>query len=480
MINFKALFRKKAFIVGVAIYITFILMSMLPYIAESHMRSRQNMDDTYDYHLIFETDGKNSHYDVTRVNANQNGEIILTYTTASHTLEVNTKNLEKVTIDCESIYYDESMKVFKRDPSSDTNYYKSFFTDHAMHFTVNVVTDHPLKELRFKYAPEPEEVWVDDSIVVEEWWEAKINYEYVSTDIVLTQVPMGSTNVELYFKDRPLPEATFSTDDKNTYIKNGILYGSRLKVISFDARASNDDIDGGTITDYSWDFGDGGQGMGPTPTYRYTRNGVYLITLTVTDDIGQEGEYSQSITIEDVDAAEKKDDEGMFGLGKVGSFDVFILLLLIILIIIILIGAVIARRRSKAAAEEVVEEEVAVAEEEEEAEEVDEEADVYECPECGDKISADDTSCPSCGVEFADDEEGTEVFECPECGANITSDDTACPSCGVEFEEDEEEEGEEEEGGEEEEEEEFECPDCGGSISADDTKCPECGAEFED
>ena len=48
------------------------------------------------------------------------------------------------------------------------------------------------------------------------------------------------------------------------------------------------DLRGGTITytTYAWTFGDGGTGTGPTPSHTYADEGVYDVTLTVTDSTG--------------------------------------------------------------------------------------------------------------------------------------------------------------------------------------------------
>ena len=48
----------------------------------------------------------------------------------------------------------------------------------------------------------------------------------------------------------------------------------------FNGSASTDDIG---ITDYSWNFGDGGVGSGVSPSHEYQAPGVYNVTLTVTD-----------------------------------------------------------------------------------------------------------------------------------------------------------------------------------------------------
>jgi PKD repeat protein len=54
--------------------------------------------------------------------------------------------------------------------------------------------------------------------------------------------------------------------------------------IHFDASASYDPD--GTVVAYSWDFGDGSTATGITVDHAYDNNGVYTVTLTVTDDDG--------------------------------------------------------------------------------------------------------------------------------------------------------------------------------------------------
>jgi len=56
------------------------------------------------------------------------------------------------------------------------------------------------------------------------------------------------------------------------------------EVISFNASDSYD-LDG-SIASYFWDFGDGTNTTGVTANHTYIDNGVYIVTLTVTDDRG--------------------------------------------------------------------------------------------------------------------------------------------------------------------------------------------------
>lgn len=56
-------------------------------------------------------------------------------------------------------------------------------------------------------------------------------------------------------------------------------------VVPFDGRASADP-DGNTPLTYAWNFGDGTTGTGATPSHTYAADGVYDVTLVVTDALG--------------------------------------------------------------------------------------------------------------------------------------------------------------------------------------------------
>ena len=65
------------------------------------------------------------------------------------------------------------------------------------------------------------------------------------------------------------------------------------------------------------------------------------------------------------------------------------------------------------------------------------EIEYFECPQCGTSVETTASSCPKCGVLFA--EEGTEMFQCPACNTLVNIDAKTCPGCGAVFIEPEEE-----------------------------------------
>ncbi|WP_455391825.1 PKD domain-containing protein, partial [[Eubacterium] cellulosolvens] len=233
-------------------------------------------------------DGGDTKYYVELVDTGTAGEITLTYTTASNTLNLETTNLKKLTINCKNIYYKKCQQVFKRDPYSNEDYYKKYFIDKDL-FVANVKTDNKIDELRWQYMPEPQKVLVNDV----EWFE-DTKWEYESQAVILTNVPQGTTNVKVYFKPKINPIArisltgTFLSEDKK------ITYGEVGKEITFDASESSDDVE---IVEYDWDFGDESTGSGDEVDHTYDKVGVYTVNLTVTDDLGLPGYAEKSLTI---------------------------------------------------------------------------------------------------------------------------------------------------------------------------------------
>ncbi len=53
----------------------------------------------------------------------------------------------------------------------------------------------------------------------------------------------------------------------------------------------------GTIVLYSWDFGDGSAGSGPTISHEYPLSGIYQVKLTVTDNLGATGSQDHTVMV---------------------------------------------------------------------------------------------------------------------------------------------------------------------------------------
>ncbi|MCP4047984.1 MAG: PKD domain-containing protein, partial [Gammaproteobacteria bacterium] len=72
--------------------------------------------------------------------------------------------------------------------------------------------------------------------------------------------------------------------------------GTAPLTVSFDSIGSNDpDAPYGMITGYSWDFGDGASSNTASASHTFNSTGIFIVTLTVTDDFGDSG--TDTITI---------------------------------------------------------------------------------------------------------------------------------------------------------------------------------------
>jgi PKD repeat protein len=68
--------------------------------------------------------------------------------------------------------------------------------------------------------------------------------------------------------------------------------------VAFDGSASSDPD--GTVSSYSWNFGDGGSATVASPSHTYTKAGTYAVKLTVTDNAGLSASVEHDVTVADV------------------------------------------------------------------------------------------------------------------------------------------------------------------------------------
>lgn len=103
-------------------------------------------------------------------------------------------------------------------------------------------------------------------------------YEVVLTVADATNTDCGRAADKLIVVVNEPPVADAGVDLLDACV--GCVYDD----VQFDGTASYDP-EGGRLF-FSWDFGDGNYGTGPSPNHAYAAPGVYTVTLTVTDDSG--------------------------------------------------------------------------------------------------------------------------------------------------------------------------------------------------
>ena len=83
--------------------------------------------------------------------------------------------------------------------------------------------------------------------------------------------------------------------------------------------ANSFDLDG-TITGYSWDFGDGSSSTSTNSTHTYATAGNFTATLTVTDNLGDtDSDMAPAVTVEPPPFVDQNADGEIFGSGTVNG-----------------------------------------------------------------------------------------------------------------------------------------------------------------
>lgn len=85
-----------------------------------------------------------------------------------------------------------------------------------------------------------------------------------------------------------------SGGDTNEPPKADFKYTTNLLQVQFTDAST--DVDG-SVTSWSWDFGDGNSSSTQHPSHTYLNSGSYSVVLTVTDDAGDTGSNSKNISV---------------------------------------------------------------------------------------------------------------------------------------------------------------------------------------
>ncbi len=133
-------------------------------------------------------------------------------------------------------------------------------------------------------------------------------------------------------KDTENPKVVGSTKDTEIHAGDKVI---------FDSSGCTDNVG---IVNYTWTFNDDGARIlyGATPVYIFTKPGTYTVTLTVSDDAGNNGQAFFSITVnEKLAGTETTDEEGL------STTVIVIIVIVIFLTVLIAIFIFIKKRKAE-------------------------------------------------------------------------------------------------------------------------------------
>jgi len=164
---------------------------------------------------------------------------------------------------------------FHWEPSSDLK------TNQEIHFYDDSTDDGEIIAWEWNFG--------DDSYAIEQnpthEYESKGVYT-VTLTVIDNNGSMNSTSKHITIYNRP-PIADAGPDQ----VVNETL-------VSFDGTGSTDTD--GTINTYRWYFGDGSSALGAVVNHNYTSNGIYNVTLNVTDNDGASDEDTCKVTVDTI------------------------------------------------------------------------------------------------------------------------------------------------------------------------------------
>ncbi len=137
-----------------------------------------------------------------------------------------------------------------------------------------------------------------DGTISSRSWDFGDGNTSTATNPTHNYVVAGTYSVQLTVTDDQ--GATDSTSQSVTVSESNNLPSAGFSVTTADLEAtftdSSSDSDG-SISSYSWDFGDGNASTDANPVHNYAAAGTYSVSLTVTDNEGASDTETQSVTV---------------------------------------------------------------------------------------------------------------------------------------------------------------------------------------
>lgn len=123
-----------------------------------------------------------------------------------------------------------------------------------------------------------------------------------SEDFKFENAEVGEWLVELYLSDPALEGNEYLLQ----YYAEPPVNAAPVPQLSLTRTGNSIDVSGegstdsdGSIIQYFWDFGDGGDGFGTTAHHEYTTEGTFLVSLVAIDNLGEMGfAYSDHLTVD--------------------------------------------------------------------------------------------------------------------------------------------------------------------------------------
>ena len=115
--------------------------------------------------------------------------------------------------------------------------------------------------------------------------------------LFLCPCPASAGSIPPHSSAKPVKEAHTAKKGKSTVIASfGWIYLSSCLPETVQFTDSSYTSSAGIVS-WSWDFGDGSSSTDQEPLHDFNSNGDYIVTLTVTDDLGFSSSNIQTITI---------------------------------------------------------------------------------------------------------------------------------------------------------------------------------------
>jgi parallel beta-helix repeat protein len=184
----------------------------------------------------------------------------------------------------------------------------------------------------------------DGTVQLYNWSSSIDGYLPSSSIFTSTSLSVGTHNIAFKVRDNEyswsdpvyktvtIKEVTIENDNP-VAATNGPYTAYINDTITFDASESYDND--GTIIKYKWDFGDGNTKEGETATHTYTEENQYIVTLTITDNLGAQDTKTTTATIitqpdEQQNNGETKNDKWV-----IPGFEVITAFLVLTIIVVI-------------------------------------------------------------------------------------------------------------------------------------------------